>query len=498
MTFQIVTEQSSMLLLCGYIVTIISLFQGSTAEDCLSTLAKCSSLREDVLELPSSLSSCSLNHSEACISVITSNIFYFTRPRFSYGLASVYILIDLAPLMVYLPLLILFNVNLVAGPAQSFAFFYQALPAIFPLRINPITGPVNVLTIGHIAWGLPIMQSPINDLIFPLTLPYIALQYCKLAVVLLVAVTTVVLVKCIGCPCASWRQPWAKLRRSVRHFREKRALKGTVLNGLCSIAILTYSFVIQQLFTIIQPTSRCCPNNVRYCAYLCTELERFRGCHLQFYIPAVFSVVLVLPLPVFLLYFPAVPALVKCIIKRSCPVTCHKLAPVFDVFQSAYKPKFRFFAALTLLYRFAIWLPMAIVLSRVVRFYIIIFVFILILAIHSLVQPYSKPIHNYIETLYLVNLVIISMIAQATAATPTIGAVQLVLVEFILTVLIYLPIVIGAVNICWARNCCKRCKAACRQRVKRKRKQSLEEEDKQVLPSEVYLEMSEVEQVNQN
>ena len=218
-----------MLLLCGYIVTIISLFQGSTAEDCLSTLAKCSSLREDVLEPPFRLSFCqsSLNHSEACISVTnsTSNIFYYPRPSFSYGLASVYILIDLAPLMVYFPLLILFNINLVAGPAQSFVFFYQALSAIFPVRNIPVTGPVNVLTIGHIVWGLPIMQSPVNDLIFPLTLPYIALQYCKLAVVLLVVVTTVVLVKCIGCPCASWRQPWAKLRRSVRHFRDSVPLR---------------------------------------------------------------------------------------------------------------------------------------------------------------------------------------------------------------------------------------------------------------------------------
>ena len=271
-----------------------------------------------------------------------------------------------------------------------------------------------------------------------------------------------------------------------------------MLNGLCSIAILTYSFVIQQSFTIIQPTSRCCPNNVRSCAYLCTELELFRDCHLQFYIPAVFSFVLVLPLPLLLLYYPAVPTLVKCITKRSSPVTCHKLAPVFDVFQSAYKPKFRFFAALTLLYRFAIWLPMAFGLSRVVRFYNITFVFIFILAIHCLVQPYSKPRHNYIETLYLVNLVIISMIAQAVASNPTSGAVQSLLVGLVLTVLIYLPIGIGAVNICWARNCCKRCRAACRQRVKRKRKQSVEEEDKQVLPSEVYLEMSEVEQVNQN
>ena len=43
------------------------------------------------------------------------------------------------------------------------------------------------------------------------------------------------------------------------------------------------------------------------------------------------------------------------------------------------------------------------------RLIVLTFVFIVILAIHSLVQPYRKPKHNYIETLYLANVVLISM-----------------------------------------------------------------------------------------
>ena len=48
-------------------------------------------------------------------------------------MAPVYILVDIIPLLIYFPLLILFNVNLASGPAQSFIFFYQALPTAVPI-----------------------------------------------------------------------------------------------------------------------------------------------------------------------------------------------------------------------------------------------------------------------------------------------------------------------------------------------------------------------------
>ena len=122
--------------------------------------------------------------------------------RFGPGLDSlVYIMLDLAPLIVYFPVLIIFNINLASGPGENLLFLYHALSAAIG---------------SDLFWGvLTITQSPINDLLFPRTLPYIALQYCKLAAVLVAIVMTVVLVKCIHCPCASWRHPWAKLRRSV-------------------------------------------------------------------------------------------------------------------------------------------------------------------------------------------------------------------------------------------------------------------------------------------
>ena len=406
----------------------------------------------------------------------------------------VFIFLDLAPLIVYFPVLIIFNINLASGPAQSFLFFYHALSAV----LNP---DLLLNSIGFLT-----MQSPIIDLISPRTLPYIALQYCKLAAVLVSIVMTVVLVKCIHCPCASWRHPWAKLRRSARNFREKHAQKGTVLNGLCSIVILTYGFVIQQSFSVLR-LSRCCPGGAHYCSFYCTELEYGRADYRAALIvtAAVFSIALALLLPLLLLYYPCGPALMQCVTKRSPQfVTCHKLAPVLDVFQSAYKPKLRFFAALPLLYRFVIWfvfftLSLSAGQRLSDRLIVLTFVFIVILAIHSLVQPYRKPNHNYIETLYLVNLVLISMMLLIIyfASVCLLLTTRPWFIAVLAYPLIFLPLLMCVGYFFWKRKCCKRCRAACSKKAKQNRRGSGQSEDIQTTSSNVYFDIDEEEQMIQ-
>ena len=379
----------------------------------------------------------------------------------------VYIILDLAPLIVYFPVLIIFNINLASGPAQSFLFFYHILSAVLE---------------SDFPWGFLTMQSPINSLISPGTLPYIGHQYLKLLVVAVAIIMTIVLVNYVHCPCASWRHPWAKLRRSVRHFREKHAQKGTVLNGLCSIVILTYSFVIQQAFSVLR-LSRCCPGVASFCSYYCTELDYSRADYGASLIitAAVFSIALALLLPLLLLYYPCGPALMQRVTKRSPQfVTCHKLAPVLDVFQSAYKPKLRFFAALPLLYRFVIWLlfsTLSAVLKISQRLIVLTFVFIIILAIHSLVQPYHKPKHNYIETLYLVNLVLISLLYSQLVSNPLPFATSFSLTFVLACPLIFLPMLVCVGYFFWKRKCCKRCRAVCCKKIEQKRRGSAQIED---------------------
>ena len=505
---QITSPQSRISLLCGFII-ILSLLQSSGANNnCFSLLSMCSSLTKVAdLQFP-------FNHSEVCTSLPTDVLgdygLQHALTNFSYVSAIAYVFVDLAPLMVYFPLLILFNLNLASGPAQSFVFFYQMLPAATAIPIDTTSRVIFDTIGGGVIWGLLTMQSPINDLIFPRVLPFITLQYCKLALAAVLVVLTLGLVKCIACPCASWRRPWAKFRRSVRHFRERHAQRGTVLDGLCSIAILTYGFVTQQSLSVLQPAN-CCPSSNEQCLFYCSELGSITGCNGPFIFSALISLVLVLPLPLLLLYYPCVPALMQRITKRSSPlITCHKLAPVFDVFQSAYKPKLRFFAAFPLLYRLIIWFlfsflsheKTSLFIITINRQYIIAVVFILILTIHSLVQPYSKPRHNYIETLYLVNLVLISVMFQPSAVLASISstsyAYDSILLVVMLSVLLAIPpILVGIGYFLWKCNRSKNCRAVCCKRVKQNTQESRQEEDEtrqeaEEQPSEAYLDLDEV------
>ena len=500
-----------MLFLCRIIV-ILGLWQGGEAYKCSS---RADHLFTNFLEVDAThVSACPPDNSSGTFTPEVAVVLRYDS--LESWQAIVYVLIDLAPLMVYLPLLILFNANLAAGPAQSFLFFYQTLPAAVPIDIF-----INFrLIAGGLWWGFFTMQSPINDLLssrlipgdyrlFPRILPYITLQYCKLAAVLVVAIMALLLVKCVHCPCASWRHPWAKLRRSVRHFRERRASKGTVLNGLCSMAILTYGFVIQQSFSVLQPAKYCGngtllspdANVIKSCPFYCRELEYLDTDHRPYFAVAVIMLLLSLPLPLLLLYYPAVPALMKRITDRSIPISCHKLAPVFDVFQSSYKPNLRFFAAFPLLYRILIWLilsTMSGVVEASARQVIITFAFIIFLAIHSLVQPYQKRVHNYIETLYLVNLVILSItiLSFFTFANPRVlGVIGLVGFFSANAVLVNLPIVVGTVCLLWKCKRSQRCRPSCC----KKRKiitESVEEakvRSVEMVPSDVYLDVDEVE-----
>ena len=488
--------QKKLILLCGFVV-ILGLLQGSAATGCTSGVSNSPFM---LVQCPYTVKTCDdMSNS--------SNLPRIYNCTFNSGLAPVYVLIGLIPLMVYFPLLILFNFNLASGPAQSFIFFVQALPAAIPLD-QPFYASYTVC--GGFISSLLAMQNPITDLIFPRRLPYLVLHYCKLVAVFIVVPVTLLLVKCIACPCTTCCLPWAKLRRSVRHFREKRAQKGTVLNGLCSIAILTYGFVIQQSLTVLQPAK--CSDGVETCAYYCNEWKYMSMPYSQYLaavIVALISLVLVLPLPLLLLYYPCVPALMQRTTKRSSPlISCHKLAPVFDVFQSAYKPKLRFFAAFPLLYRFVIWIMFAGLSADVTkggRQATITFVFILILAIHSVIQPYSKPRHNYIETLYLVNLVIISVKSMFSLqgsskvdCSPTLET--LIALSFLPTCLASLPILIGTWYLLRKHNCSKRCGSACCKRVNRNQRELAQDEDLPVEPSAtaVYIDIAEVERLNQD
>ena len=477
--------QNRMLLLSGFIIVMTSL-QGSAAY-------KCS------VEYTVTHYNCSVEHPGGYLS---SSYPANYSVEVTAEQAVLYILIDLLPLMFYFPILILFNWNLASGPARSFIFFYQVLPATLPIRTlsYPEFGDLfdgGRYPVHFVLSGLVTMQSPINDLKFPRILPYLALQYFKLLAVVVAVVMTLMLVKCIDCPCASWRHPWAKLRRCVRNFREKRAQKGTVLHGLCSIAILTYGFAIQLSVFVFKPAYGA--NGT--CLFYCNEWNYQTAEYILCLSVALVSLVFSLLLPLLLLYYPCVPALVQHVTKRSFAlVSCHKAAPVFDVFQSAYKPKLRFFAAFPLIYHLVVW-TLYLQYSEANRSVGVHTAFIVILGIHCLIRPYGKARHNYIEALLLVNLVLISMLSilfRLTTYQCHVNKAVAGVIHALYIILEYLPLIVASCYLLWNWKCCWRCRAACCKRVNHSQTEPDQGEAVQVPYSEVYFEMIEAKQMEQD
>lgn len=104
----------------------------------------------------------------------------------------------------------------------------------------------------------------------------------------------------------------------------------------------------------------------------------------------------VLPLPILLL-FPS--ALYK---NRYLS----KFKPIYDAFWDSYKPNCRFYLGFRLMFR---WIPfnLAFIMQTPVNVFVTTFFLILLLALQFTIQPFQNKWVNYIDTMFLFNLVLL-------------------------------------------------------------------------------------------
>ena len=353
----------------------------------------------------------------------------------------------------FLPIIIFFNINLASGPNHSCVFFYQCAPL--------------ASTYGSLTAVL-VMQN----FFLPDQPGFIFLECFKYIVVIVVIFLIFFLVKCTCCPLQKCRLPWAKVRRAVRNFREKH-IGSTFIHAICSIIVLSYGDLVAISVRVslgsLYIDRDCCYSvsyNVSYDGLVhCDEsfmvyFDRiFHIMALSPIVSAGIAIVLLL-LPLSLIYYPSIPALFHKLTGRSLP-RFPKLDPVFDMFQGVYKDKMRWFAGVHLLYLIILW----VVYLRQPD--VIPFFFVLILAIHSLFQPFKNPKHNYLETLYLVNLSLMSfgnsylLNASTTAENFEDYHSKVLAVAIVSSILLALPAFLVFVICCYKilskRVCCQRC-----------------------------------------
>ena len=342
---------------------------------------------------------------------------------------SLYILYDSLPVLILVPLILFFNINLASGPGHSLVFTCQVLVAVFHSTDSGILAQDHPSPCVYNSVGFLLAIGPLvffNDLLFltwkSQTLTLYALGYVKILIAGVMVLLYLFLATCSQCPVQCCRSCWAKLRRSVRNWRESHLPQRPVFTGACSVAILMYGSLVEVSFRLL---FRCELADV-FChgrgffggiSSICYWYHHTASSqplcwgspdHLPYFILACIfiGVAVLLSLPFF--YHPGVPALVSYLTRGRVQLPrLHRVRPIFDLFQGVYKPKMQFFTGLHLLYRVGMWSAVSFAYNDT-KLYALICLWLVILAVHSLFQPFESRRHNYLETLLMVNVVLLA------------------------------------------------------------------------------------------
>ena len=402
-----------------------------------------------------------------------------------------YIFLDSLTVLIWVPLILFFNIDLASGPGHSLVFMYQVLVALSTAGGGPYCPPVlpgqtcrydnlsNSGLLGMLVSGFLVFYNAVLKYFwhYPtvLTITHYSLDYVKILIAGVLVAVSFFLTTCTQCPLQCCRSPWAKLRRAVRNWRERHLPQRPMLTGACSVAILMYGSLVEVSFRLlykqvaVEELCHCSSNHsvsYLFCSehtgssdFLCWGSPQ----HLPYFIPAwiMVGVAILLSLPFF--YRPGVPALASYLTRGRVQLPrLHKLAPLFDVFQGVYKPKMQFFTGLHLLYRITLWSSIAFA-SNDSKLYIFLFVLTFVLTLHSLLQLFHNRMHNYLETLLLVHLIVIGVILVTFSNYVISPSVLLIsrgssydLFHFMIPVLVNLPPL--CIVVYWVyrfiRHCC--------------------------------------------
>ena len=350
-----------------------------------------------------------------------------------------YILYDSLPVLILVPLILFFNINLASGPGHSLVFTFQVLVAMFHSA-----GIGGFQSCGYNSLGYLFVLGPLvlfNDPLFffwefqtATTLTLYALGYVKILIAGVMVVLYLFLATCSQCPVQCCRSCWANVRRSVRNWRERHFPQRPVFTGACSVAILMYGSLLEVSFRLLyrcELADAVClqydifDNTFAMCFWYYYTASSQPLCwgfsnHVPYFIPAciLIGVAVLLSLPFF--YHPGVPALVSYLTRGRVQLPrLHRVRPIFDLFQGVYKPRMQFFTGLHLLYRVGMWSAVSFA-SNDTKLYALICLWLVILGIHSLFQPFENRRHNYLEGLLMVNVALVGVsLSKTSYAQPT-------------------------------------------------------------------------------
>ena len=225
-------------------------------------------------------------------------------------------------------------------------------------------------------------------------------------------------------------------------------MRSTLIHGLTAFFVMCYSQCAQVSFHVLRPTSLYGKGNclLKTVVFASGQLRPFEPTHLKYAIPALFFMsTLLLLLPVVLMSYLMCKILARCNLSESKPVIyISRVIPMqlLDSFQSTFRNEARYFAGLYFVYKLAPQIIWAITLGTDdygVAYSSLTVMFILILALHAVVQPYKRRMHNVLDLLILADLATICALSLLNWQSTDPNSYRIV--SGIQLILLYLPLV---------------------------------------------------------
>ena len=332
-----------------------------------------------------------------------------------------YILSELIPVTLVFVLVIAFNINFTSGALNGFIFFSQLLYSfnidasgmiLFPPIID---GFITAYRLLYGPFSLDFFQAEnLSFCLFPnaSALDMLAFKYITIAYALILMVLVIWFMNKCGGRCLG---KWCRIT----------TMKASVIHGISTFLILCYSQCIRISLNLLDNfslhTKRGSDINVSWRVWLNGDMVYFSRKHMLYALPAFVSLLTIgIVPPILLLAYPLCNRLLaffsiedsKIVNYLSEKVRISSLKPLLDTFQGSFKDNLRFFAGLYFIYR---WIAQTISVAPSTGFsqYDLYTncVLTVILALHSLCQPYAQRAHNIIDSLLLADLTLITAIS---------------------------------------------------------------------------------------
>ena len=347
------------------------------------------------------------------------------------------------PLTLMVCFIIFFDISLVDGPLNSFILYCQVLIALQVFGSGKIRLPtkssglalvfIEVMMRCFDIWNLQFFEvllpdfcvfkhnSSIFNILTEYTPAFYVLFFCLVFFFMLPWLCQIfarsqlsIIANCV-----------LRIERIFIRVRYRWSIRNSVIHSLTTFLVLSYTRITLTTFKLLGFVSLYGPGgqNSHYkktVVWYDGTMSYFGHEHFPYTMVALFMfIVFVLIPPLLLLSYPLLLVLLTklglqdyWIVKKLIIDPLSKCVPIFDAFQSCYKDKYRFFAALLFVYRVAALAIYASTPTTALNYILIQLFFLLVLFVHCVCQPYKNRWHNFIEAVTFTLLASISIISS--------------------------------------------------------------------------------------